>query len=312
MYRITVRQHFGAARGAAAVLSFMVAAAGLVPEAATAQQVPTAAQAPTGAVGGMGDVNIYPKRIVIDDRRRLGTLGLYNRSTSPGDYDITLADRLMTPAGQLLDLDAVTDPELRARSRSAAGMLRWSPRRAALGGSEAQTVHVMARIAPDTAPGEYRSHFMILSVPPEGEGLSIDQAAGAAPADGIGVRIVPRFGISIPVIVRVGPTTLNVGIAGLAMIDGPQGRSLRLQLTREGTRSAFGDIAVTVPGTKTTVAEVMGVGVYTEVNGREVILPLNPKADPRSYARGSRLTVTFTDDDAEPGKVLTRQELTVP
>lgn len=281
---------------------------------AQAQPAPAAAagQPPAGAVGGMGDVNIYPKRIVIDDRHRLGTLGLYNRSTSAGEYDISLTDKLMTPDGNLTELASVTDPAARARVRSAAALLRWSPRRASLGGSEAQTVHVMVRIPPDLPGGEYRSHFAIVSVPPVADGLSIDDAAGAAPDQGIGVRIVPRFGISIPVIVRVGPTTLSAGLTGLSLAAGPQGKTIRLTITRSGTRSAFGDITVTAPGTKAPVAEVLGVGVYTEVTERQVQIPVNPKADPRLYAPGARLTVTYTDDDAEPGKILARQEFIVP
>ncbi|MBC2668167.1 hypothetical protein ACFOON_11455 [Novosphingobium piscinae] len=271
-----------------------------------------AATPPAGSVGGMGDVNIYPKRLVIDDRNRLATIGLYNRSASPGEYDIAVGDKLMTPEGNLLEFDAVTDPAARARLRSAAAMLRWSPRRVALGGSEAQTVRVMVRVPPGLAPGEYRSHFTIVSAPPAADALSIDSATGTAPSQGIGVRIVPRFGISIPVIVRVGETTLAVGLKDLALGEGPAGRTINLTITRAGTRSAFGDIRITMAGSKVPVAEVLGVGVYTEVDSRSVQVPLNPKADPRLLVRGARLTATYTDDDTAPGKVLAKQDFVLP
>lgn len=287
----------------------ILAASGGTP--AAAQQAAPAAP-PAGSVGGMGDVNIYPKRVVIDDRNRLASIGLYNRSTSPGDYDIGVGDKLMTPDGRLVDLDTVTDPAARARVRSAIPLLRWSPHRVSLAGSEAQTVRVMVRIPPDLAPGEYRSHFAIVSAPPVADSLSIDAATGAPPAGGIGVRIVPRFGISIPVIVRVGETTLTVGLKDLTVGQGPSGRTVNLTILRSGTRSAFGDIRVTAPGSKEPVAEVMGVGVYTEVTSRAVQVPVNPKADPRLLARGSRLTVTYSDDDSAPGKVLVRQDFIVP
>lgn len=287
--------------------------ASLPADPAPAQPAETApAPPPAGAVGGMGDVNIYPKRVVIDDRNRLASIGLYNRSTSPGDYDIGVGDKLMTPDGRLVDLDTVTDPAARARIRSAIPLLRWSPHRVSLAGSEAQTVRVMVRIPPDLAPGEYRSHFSIVSAPPVADSLSIETAAGQPPAGGIGVRIVPRFGISIPVIVRVGETTLTVGLKDLSLGQGPAGRTIDLTILRNGTRSAFGDIRVTAPGSKEPVAEVMGVGVYTEVASRKVQVPVNPKADPRLLARGSRLTVTYTDDDSAPGKVLARQDFVVP
>lgn len=273
---------------------------------------PVPAPPPPGAVGGMGDVNIYPKRVVIDDRNRLASVGLYNRSTAPGDYDISVGDKLMTPEGNLVDLDTVTDPSARARVRSAVPLLRWSPHRVSLAGSEAQTVRVMVRVPPGLAPGEYRSHFAIVSAPPVADSLSLDAATGAPPAGSIGVRIVPRFGISIPVIVRVGETTLKVGLANLTVDQRPQGRTIGLTILREGTRSAFGDIRISAPGAKEPVAEVMGVGVYTEVASRAVQVPVNPKADPRLLARGSRLTVTYTDDDSAPGKVLAKQDFVVP
>ena len=68
---------------------------------------------------------------------------------------------------------------------------------------------------------------------------------------------------------------------------------------------------VTAPGQRTPVAEIKGIGVYTEVASRKVQIPVNPKADPKLVAHGAKLTVTYTDDDVSPGKVLTRQDFTV-
>ena len=300
---------------ALALLAALIGPIAQTPAQAQAQTAPTPsanATPPAGSVGGMGDVNLYPKRVVIDDRNRLATIGLYNRSPAPGEYDVTVSDKLMTPQGTLIDLETVTDPAMRARVRSAATMLRWSPRRVALGGSEAQTVRVMVRVPPDLPAGEYRSHFTIVSAPPAADGLSIDNATGQGQNQGIGVRIVPRFGISIPVIVRVGETTLNVGLKDFALGEGGSGKVINLTVTRDGTRSAFGDIRILAPGSKEPIAEVLGVGVYTEVGSRTVQVPVNAKADPRFLARGARLTATFTDDDSAPGKVLAKQDFTLP
>ncbi|WP_157083159.1 hypothetical protein [Novosphingobium lentum] len=282
---------------------------------ATATATPAAApvQPPEGSIGGMGDVNIFPKRVVIDPRQRIGSIGLFNRVAASGDYEVTLGDLMMTEDGDLIALDKVTDPALRARVHPAGPLLRWSPHRVTLAGNEAQTVRVMAHAAPDTPPGEYRSHFSIISVPPATDGLTIDSAAGAASPGGIGVRIVPRFGISIPVIVRVGETTLTVGLRDLA-VSAPTAspRVIDLVITRDGTRSAFGDLSVTAKGQRTPVAEIKGIGVYTEVGARKVHIPVAAKTDPQLLAHGAKLTVTYTDDDAAPGKILARQEFTVP
>ena len=65
-------------------------------------------------------------------------------------------------------------------------------------------------------------------------------------------------------------------------------------------------------GAKKPVAEIKGVGVYTEINQRAVQIPIDPATDARLLARGAKLTVTYTDDDVAPGKVLARQEFAVP
>jgi hypothetical protein len=267
------------------------------------------AQAPAGSVGGMGDINLYPKRVVISDRERTASIGLYNRAASTGDYDITLTELVMTPEGRLLEPAAMTDPALVARLRSALPLLKWSPHRVTLPANEAQMVRVMVRIPPDLPAGEYRAHFNAVAVPPPTDEIAIEQTR----PQGVGVHIVPRFGISIPVIVRVGETTLTAGLAGLKVTRQPDGSpAFSLRVTREGTRSAFGDLAVLAPGLKKPLAEIRGVGVYTEIAERTVQIPIDPKADPEAYARGAKLTITYTDDDAAPGKVLARQDFTVP
>ena len=273
---------------------------------------PVKAAPPEGAVGGVGDVNLFPKRIVLDDRTRVATVGLYNRAAGTGEYEIGIADKLMLPSGEIVDLATVTDPAQRVRLKPAADMLRWSPRRVVLQGNEAQTVRVMARLPEGLPPGEYRAHFSAIAVPQGDEGgLSIEDASGQQPTNSIGVRIVPRFGISIPVIVRVGETTLTVGLRDLRAVTLADGRKgLALVITREGTRSAFGDIAVTVAGGKTPIAITRGVGVYPEIDAREVVLPLVSKTAP--VVSGTRVTVTYTDDDFAPGKTLARQDFVVP
>ncbi|WP_298286466.1 hypothetical protein [Novosphingobium sp.] len=274
---------------------------------------PAPAPLPAGAVGGMGDINLFPKRVVIDDRARIASVGLYNRAVAAGEYDITVSDMAMQRDGRLVDLATIEDPTARANVRVASGMLRWSPRHVTLPGSEAQMVRIMARVAPDLPPGEYRSHFTVVSVPPETGGTSIDEATGAQTESGIGVRIVPRFGISIPVIVRVGETTLTVGLKDFALITPTGGpANLSLTISREGTRSAFGDITITAPGAKKPVAEIKGIGVYTEIAERAVKVLIDPATEPRFLAKGTRWTVTYTDDDATPGKVLAKQEFIVP
>ena len=274
---------------------------------------PTHDQPPEGAVTGMGDINLYPKRVVIDEHNRVASIGIYNRTNNTGDYDITLVDKMMIEDGQIVDLATVTDPAVAARVKTSSGFLRWSPHRVTLGNNESQLIRVMAHVPPDLPPGEYHTHFSVVAVPPDDGSLSIQQATGQDNPKGIGVHITPRFGISIPVIVRVGATSLSVGITQMAVILMPDGKpGIAMTITREGTRSAFGDISVTAAGSNAPLAQVRGMGVYTEITHRLVKLAIDPKASPALYAHGARLTITYTDDDAAPGKILALQEFTVP
>ena len=273
-----------------------------------------AGEVPAGSVGGMGDVNLYPRRVVLNGRDRIATVGLYNRMAAPGEYEISIVDMVMTPDGAIHPVDNLPPGVSVERLQSASAMLRWSPRRVSLPGSEAQTVRIMARPPEGLPDGEYRAHFMAVSVPAVAdEGFSVEQAVGAAPsaAEGIGVTIRPRFGISIPVILRVGETTLQAGLTDLALEQGPDGPLIALTITRSGTRSAYGDLMVTMPGSSEPVAFSRGIGVYPEVDSRQVRLSLNPAFDRALLRPGTVLSVTYTDDDFAPGQVLARQDFTV-
>ncbi|HQS68933.1 MAG: hypothetical protein B7Y36_17080 [Novosphingobium sp. 28-62-57] len=291
--------------------------AGDVPQSSSADAteadaaIPAAApgEAPTGAVGGMGDVNLYPRRVVISGRERSATVGLYNRAAASGEYDISISDMMMTPDGRVVDLGSVADPAAVSRVKVASPYLRWSPRKVVLPASEAQLVRIMVRVPPDLPAGEYRSHFSAVSVPPLDDGLSIEQAAGGQNG-GVGVQIVPRFGISIPVIVRVGETTAQASLANLALQRGPQ-TVIKVTIARQGTRSVFGDLTVTAPGSKAPVGQLKGIGVYTEIDERTVQVPVDPALDPALYANGAKLTVTYTDDDYAPGQVLAKADFVV-
>ena len=262
----------------------------------------------------MGDVNLYPKRVIIDQRQRVATVGLFNRASATGNYEIKLTDMMMTPEGRLVDLASVSDPAVRDTVKTASKLIRWSPHRVTLASHDSQTVRLMARVPPDLPPGEYRSHFSAVALPDIGTGgLSIEDAAGTAKPGAIGVTIVPRFGISIPVIVRVGETTVTAGLRDLTVTQQPDGkRVIALTITRAGNRSAYGDFVITAAGSKTKLAEIRGIGVYTEISQRALQVLVDPAADPRLTARGAKLTVTYTDDDFAPGKILAKQDFIVP
>ncbi|MGB7409052.1 MAG: hypothetical protein WA908_11145 [Pontixanthobacter sp.] len=269
---------------------------------------------PTGSVGGMGDINLFPKRVVIEGRRQVSTIGLYNKTIDPGDYEISVVDMAMRSDGQLLAFDNGATEAEQAQVATASPFLRYSPRRVTLDGSESQIIRVMARGGSDLPPGEYRSHFMVVSVPrDQQEGFSIDDAVEGQQAEGIGVSIRPRFGISIPIIVRVGDTTLDVGIRDAKLMTAQDGsQAVAIIMTRTGTRSAFGDIVITANGADDPVALTKGVGIYPELDERMVVVPIDPETPPEFLSAGRTLSITYTDDDFAPGSKLAGFSFVIP
>lgn len=287
------------------------------PVSATAQSADTAdanvPPPPEGSVGGLGDINLFPKRVVIDGRRSISQIGIYNKTSNSGDYAIDILDMAMTPDGNLVAFDKDLTDEQKARVATASPFLRYSPRRVTLSGGDSQLIRIMARADAELPDGEYRSHFRVSAIPPDEGGTSIEGALGGEESTGIGVTIRPRFGISIPIIVRIGATTLDVGIDSVRLVTTTDGRqALAMNVTRSGTRSAFGDVIVTASGGGKPVAVARGVGIYPEIDQRLVVVPINPEAAPESLASGTRWTVSFVDDDFEPGKTLAEIAFMVP
>lgn len=285
-------------------------------ELAQAEPLPsvTAGEVPDGSVGGMGDINLYPRRIVMDRRQRIASVGVYNKTPFSGDYEISITNMVMTSEGNVLPLDNLPAGVDGSAVKTAGEMLRWSPRRVNLLGSEAQTVRIMARPPAGLPDGEYRAHFMVVSIPDNvDEGFSIEDAIGGTSENtgNVGVTIRPRFGISIPVIIRIGETTLDVGLQDIALVRGEGGPQLSLTITRSGTRSAYGDLIVTLAGQDEPVVIARGIGVYPEIDSRQVRLPLNPAFDLAQLETGMVLTATFVDDDHVPGETLARQDFVV-
>lgn len=286
-------------------------------EAQTPPPVPqvTPGQVPEGSVGGMGDINIYPRRIVMDQRSRVASVGLYNKMPFEGEYEISLANMVMTDSGRIIPFSNLPEGLDTSHVKTASDMLRWSPRRVLLLGSEAQTVRIMARPPADLPDGEYRAHFTVVSVPSDvDDGFSINDAVGAGDqgAGKVGVTIRPRFGISIPVIVRIGDTTLDVGLKDFAFGEGEGGPQVALTITRSGTRSAYGDLIVTAPGQDEPLVVARGIGVYPEIDARQLQLAVNPAFDLSKLRPGMTVTATFVDDDVTPGETLARQTFVVP
>jgi hypothetical protein len=181
--------------------------------------------------------------------------------------------------------------------------LRFFPRSVTLAPNEAQVVKMQLTKTTLLEPGEYRSHVYFRSVPNE---RALGEEDNTKDSTGISVRLVPIFGITIPVIIRVGESNTRVNVTDLsfAMEEDTIPR-LKFTFVREGNMSVYGDIKVThkSPGGELTeVGVVKGIAVYTPNTTRKFRMDLkNP--DGVDFSKGSLEVVFSTQSDAKPVKL---------
>lgn len=302
--------------------ALLALAACLAPfDAAVGQAPPAPAPAPAPAIPSASAVNlnITPKRLVFDRNTRAGTVYIFNQGSQTATFDIALVERVMLPNGII---EAVTelrdDPAAQpavARLASAQSILVSTPRRVTLAPGRGQTIRVRAA-QPPTGAAEYRSHLTVTTLPPRESGVTAEQAQAQAGTQ-LSFRINSVFGLSIPVIVRGGPVDARGEIASAriesAMLSADGASApvpasvLRLDLKRLGANSLFGNIEVRAGSGREVIGLARGVGVYPEIDQRQIELPLR-----RALRSGEQVEITFTDDDSSPGRVIARATAAAP
>lgn len=249
-------------------------------------------------VKAQGDLQLFPKRVVFDGSKKSQDLSLANNGKDTARYIISVVQIRMKEDGSF---ETVTEPD--AGQQFADKNIRFFPRSVVLAPNEAQTVKVQLIRYNELTAGEYRSHIY-LRAEPEKKPLGEQQASKDSTS--LSVRLVPIFGISIPVIIRVGDYNADVSITKASFsMDSTQGPLLKMDLNRTGNMSVYGTITVNYvsdKGKTTRVGFVKGVSVYTPNTLRHIILPLEARNNV-DYSKGE-LVVSFTNTSGPAEKVV--------
>jgi P pilus assembly chaperone PapD len=217
------------------------------------------------ARAGVGDLLVAPTRILLDGRK--GTeIVLNNIGDAPATYRISVEFRRMTPDGNLED---VTEPT--AAEKAAADMIVYAPRRVTLAPHEPQSIRIAARPPQGLADGEYRVHLLFRAIPPS----TPVTAAADQSTKGLKLQLIPVYGVTIPVIVRLGNLQATAGISNVALEKKDGKEAISLDLTRSGSRSTFGEVQVLKAGVKDPIAVQKAVAIYTEVGKRRITIPVD-------------------------------------
>ena len=223
---------------------------------------------PTPASAGVGDLLVAPTRIILDGRKGTEII-LNNIGEEPATYRVSVEFRRMLEDGSLED---VKDPS--AAEKLAEEMIIYAPRRVTLAPREPQAIRIAARAPQGIADGEYRIHLLFRAVPPPEPVVS---EAAAKQVKGVSFQLRPIYGVTIPVIVRLGNLQATAGISDVQIDKSAAGRAISLELSRSGTRSTFGEVRVLKPGVKDPIALQRAVAVYTEVGKRRVLVPVDDR-----------------------------------
>ncbi len=244
-----------------------------------------------------GNLLITPRRVVFEGSKRSMDLNLANTGADTATYAISLVDMRMKEEG---GFETVTEPD--PGQQFADSFIRFYPRSVTLGPNEAQVVKVQVIKYNELKPGEYRSHFYFRAVPkpkPLGEEDALRDTTT------ISVRLTPIFGITIPVIIRVGESTAKVQLSDLEfrMVNDTVPR-ISLTFNRTGNMSVYGDITVdhiSPQGKITRVGVANGVAVYTPNLIRKFQFNLN-KVPGVNFSSGKLRVVYSATSEVKPAR----------
>lgn len=255
------------------------------------------------AVTAQGNLLITPRRVVFDGTRRVMELNLANSGIDTARYNISLIQYRMNEDGSFTE---ITEPD--PGQFFADKNIRFFPRSVTLGPNEAQSIRMQVTNQDRLAPGEYRSHIYFRSVP---NLVALGEEPAKADSTSVTVQLTPIFGITIPVIIRIGENKTDVNLSDIkfSMPDDTT-KILEYTINRSGNMSVYGDIRVihiAPNGKETPVGALNGLAVYTPNKLRRVRFELNNDKSV-NYSNG-KLKITYSSQSETKPEVFAEGEL---
>jgi hypothetical protein len=238
-------------------------------------------------VFSQGNLLVMPRRVVFEGGKKSQDLVLANNGKETAKYVVSIIQYRMTDNG---NFEKITEPD--PGQFFADEYLRFYPRTVELKPNESQVVKMQLSKTEKLEPGEYRSHVYFRAIPVE-KPLGEEEARRDS-AD-LSVRLVPVFGITIPVLIRIGANDAAVNMSDLVLTAASDTvNQLKFTFNRSGKMSVYGDVEVRYTGSNgkpIVVGEAKGVAVYTPNKTRYFQMNLRKTAG--VDFRSGKLTVVF-------------------
>jgi hypothetical protein len=200
----------------------------------------------------------------------------------------------MTEDGGLVD---VTDPT--AEDQKAADMVIYAPRKVVLAPHQPQAIRIRAVPPAGVADGEYRVHLLFRAIPPSNP--VVQPAASSDQEKGLRFQLTPVYGVTIPVIVRLGTLSAAAQIKNVRLEHQGDKSLVDLDIIRSGQRSTFGEVRVFKAGVKNPIALQKAVAVYTEIGTRHVSVPVD---DAYKASASGPVTIQYVETFDDGSSVL--------
>ena len=248
-------------------------------------------------VQAQGNLLITPRRVVFEGSKKTQELNLANTGQDTAKYNVSIIQYRMNEDGSFAE---ITTPD--PGQNFADKYIRFFPRTVTLAPNEAQVVKMQLTKTDQLTPGEYRSHVYFRAVP---KLTALDAEEIKTDSTTIGVKLIPIFGITIPVIIRSGESTMKASLTDfkLTIINDTIPR-LQFVFNRTGNMSVYGDILVDHMSPKAVVKQVgmvRGIAVYTPNPVRRFQMDLDKKA--RVDFRSGILKITYiSQSETKPEK----------
>ena len=237
-------------------------------------------------------------------------LNVANTGKDSVRYRISVVQMRMKEDGSF---ETITQPD--ADQNFADQNFRFFPRTVVLGPNEAQTVKIQVTNTGSLTSGEYRSHLYFRA---EADKKPLGEEETNKDTGAISVKITAVFGISIPVIIRIGSEdSINASPritieSGRLSTQKDSTTALQVKFIREGQYSVYGDINVhhiSPEGKTTLVSQARGMAIYTPNHVRYFNMQLD-NSNGIDYNKG-KLKIVYTRPAEARASVMAEKEITL-
>lgn len=246
-------------------------------------------QQTTSTVAPGPPLQLNPRRVVFEGSTKAQEIKLTNNQKDSISYKVSLINYQMDNEGSFKEIHA-QEPQ----QKTAEKFILFTPQVVTLGPNEERTIKIQLINTEKLETGEYRSHAQFNAV--QGKIVRIN----AEP-----MKLPPLYGVTIPVIIRVGESTTKVSLSDLKLeIVNDTTHRLQLTFNRTGNMSAYGDIQVnhvSPQGKITPLGSVKGIALYTPNSIRRFTMNLDKKAAV-NYHSGSIHLIYSAQADAKSEK----------